>query len=227
MKHKIPFLIAVIFPWMILGQIHKEAIRLTDDGFCGSSIQFTSDSVAFFLTGCEGTQLFTKLNYTVDAGGYINFRIVPYDAYKPVLGFEKGTVAFDAYDSLFELPQLVFMTQTYKITESGWRITGEPVDRNTGRLFYNIPDDFFKDASITIRFHELDNLKDSLPEISKNDFRGEGPVYIIRIDAPPGFNHYTYMNYRPDLCNLPDLKFKLINKKLHIWKQGKWSAVRS
>lgn len=226
MKPLIIFLVSLIFPAIISGQIQKRAISLINEGFCGSSIHFTSDSVAFYLTGCEGTQLFTKLNYKVSPDGEIKFKIVPYATYQPIIGFEKGTVVFDSYDSLFELPQLVFLTPDSKITESGWEVTGEPVGQNKGRMFYNIPDEFFKDSSINIRFHELDNLKDSLPAISKNDFTGNGPVYIIRIDTPPGFNTYTYMHYRPDLCDLSKLKFKLVNKKLHIWKEGKWSMVR-
>ncbi len=225
MKPLITLLVSLIFPAIISGQIHKGGITLTNDGFCGSSIHFTSDSVAFYLIGCEGTQLFTKLNYEVALNGEIKFKIVPYASYQPIIGFEKGTVAFDSYDSLFELPQLVFLTPTSKITESGWEVTGEPVDRNTGRMFYNIPDEFFKNPAITIRFHELDNLKDSLPAISKNNFIGNGPVYIIKIDTPPGFNTYTYMHYRPDLCDLSNLKLKWINKKLLFWNGKKWIAA--
>lgn len=99
--------ILIYLPIISFSQIHKGIIGLKRDGFCGSSIEFTSDSTAFYLDGCEGNQMFTKLNYIVEKNGDVKFNIVPYSIYKPLLELEKGQVPFYPIDSIYPNTKLV------------------------------------------------------------------------------------------------------------------------
>jgi hypothetical protein len=207
-------------------QLKGKVVTLSNDSLCTSTLHFTSDSVAYYVTGCNDNQLFTKLNYKINDAGYVSFSKVPDSLYNPLLSLTRGDLTKIRIDSLSSLPRLIFLNKGSVLTESSWIVCEKNSrGRKTGTAFDSIPDSFFTDTSATIQFIDLFRLTQKWQKIHNTDFAGNGPAYIVNLDLPPLFGTGKHMYYKSDFFNISELHFRVIKGELHYWNTPEWIPV--
>jgi len=218
-------LLPVVFPVVSFSQLKGKVVTLSDDSLCSSSLHFTSDSIAYYLTGCGDNELLTQLHYAVNDFGYVNFQKVPDSLYNPVICLQKADVNTLKIDSATVLPALFFLDKGKVITESEWLFWGTLPIRSTGRDLNLIPPGFYTDSTSLIWFTDLFRLNQDIPKYRFTDFKGEGSNYIVHVDLPPDFGNGREMMYSSDFFDLSELNFRVINGELHTWITPEWIPV--
>ncbi len=213
----------LIYPFNSLAQLNGKMVTISDSEICKSTLHFTSDSIAYYVTRCGDSQMCTKMKYTINDFGNVGFTKIPDSLYKPLISLTRMDLK-NSDDSLPDNPRLVFLDNGKVLTTSSWIVWGDLTGRKKGTDLGEIPQSFFTDTSAFIQFYDLYGITRELHKFRINDFSGTGVVYCVNLDLPPLFNDCNTI-YDADFFDLSQLHYRVIKGELYHWITPEWIPV--
>lgn len=201
----------------------RTSLDTEHDLFCGASIRFVSDSLAFQYLGCEQHQWFRPLTYKLLKDGTVQLDTIPADQFQPFTDLYLTELVWSAYDSIYGPSKLVIAHEDYYFTEVEWNVYVDSQLVATGTDLKRLQLEVFENPRMSFSLPRFDLFYGRTVHFHASDFSGTGDRWVIR-SWLNNFDLYMYdLRYPGALVIQPEKGEKLLflNGQFYLEMKGK------